>query len=110
MQPNEPSKQRFPSDLHISAAVLDVEALTPNAKKGAQLWIEHHGNQTLIANLCRQASQCVLDIGFSKNEEVIFSIKGQGVVHLHGYFAPDDEIENVERYNILLNQRLCIII
>lgn len=84
----------FSTDVHLSGAVLDTEKLQPNSKKTIQLWIEHDNKETLIGNLCRNTSQIALDIGFSKNEKVIFSVKGVGNVHLHGYFVPDEDLED----------------
>lgn len=94
MDQNVQCVQHFETDLHISAAVLDVESLPASCKKGIQVWLECGNRQHLITNLCRQTKQCTLDIGFSKGESVVFSTKGQGSVHLHGYFVPDDENEN----------------
>lgn len=94
LERNEKSVQNFATDLHISAVVLDLESLPTNAKKGVQVWVEHENKQYLITNLCRQTSQFTLDIGFSKGERVTFFTKGQGNVHLHGYFVPEDDNEN----------------
>lgn len=90
MQANGSCRQEFSTDLHVSAVVLDVDSIPTNNKKGVQLWIEHKDSQILVANLSRQTPQVALDIGFSKDEKVVFITKGEGDIHLHGYFAPED--------------------
>lgn len=99
LEPNEQYKQNFATDLHISGAVLDVESLSANSKKGVQVWVEYESKQHLITNLGRQTPQFTLDIGFSKGERVTFFTKGPGNVHLHGYFVPDDDVENEKLYD-----------
>lgn len=94
MEPNGQCEQHFGTDLHVSAAVLDVESLPPNSKKGVQCWVEYGGKSNLITNLSRAIPQFSLDIGFSKGETVIFHTKGQGNVYLHGYFVSDGDDEN----------------
>lgn len=101
MNPNKRCDEVFATDVHVSAAVLDIESLPKSSKKGVQLWIENQKGAHLIANLCRQTTQVGLDIGFSKEENVTFFTKGEsGTVYLNGYFAPEDADENdVERYS-----------
>lgn len=90
--------QRFATDLHVSAAVLDVESLPKNSKKGVQLWFENEIGMHLVCNLSHQTPQFGLDIGFSKSECVTFYTKGgPGTVYLHGYYVPDECEENDEK-------------
>lgn len=92
LKPNIRYTQHFETDLHVSAAVLDVESLNKNSKKGVQVWTEKQNDEHLIVNLCRQTTQFPLDIGFSKGERVEFFTKGgPGTVYLHGYFVPEDD-------------------
>lgn len=81
--------QTLETDLHISGVVLDLESLSSNSKKAVQVWIGSDGKNHLIANLCKQTSQFLLDIGLSKDEKVIFFKKGMGNVYFHGYLVPD---------------------
>lgn len=94
MNPNQPDVQHFETDLHVSAAVLDIESLLKSSKKGVQVWVQNESGEHLIANLCRQTTQIPLDIGFSKEEDLTFFTKGgPGIVHLHGYFVAEDNEE-----------------
>lgn len=81
--------QKFSFDLHVSAAVLDMISYG-NSKKVVQVWVQNGDKEHLIANLDRQTPQFSLDIGFSQGENVTFSTKGPGDVHLHGYYLLDD--------------------
>lgn len=98
MEPNTPSVQEFETDLHISAAILDIVSLPAKSKKVIQVYLSQAGNEFVIANLCHQTTQFALDIGFSKGEKVTFFTKGEGNVHLHGYFVPEDKDGN--RYKL----------
>lgn len=46
----------------------------------------------IVCNLQKGAvNQVPLDLNFSEGEEVTFTIKGEGVVHLTGYLMPDED-------------------
>lgn len=99
MLPNKRYSATLEKELHVSAAILDTSQLPANAKKNTQVFVntaDANGqftvdNQFLIANLSKSESQFPLDIVFGKNEKMVFTQNGIGVVHLTGYVDTVDE-------------------
>lgn len=85
-------------NVHVSAAILDIDSLAANAKKNIQVWVAVGGRDHLMANLTRQTPQFLMDAGFSHGEQLEFYIKGPGKVYLNGY--------TVEEYVTVYSKRI----
>ncbi|XP_055945994.1 46 kDa FK506-binding nuclear protein-like isoform X2 [Argiope bruennichi] len=75
---------------HISMAALDPTSVK-NGKEVVSLVVERDGSEFLLCNLQKDSVlQVNLNLFFDKGEKVVFSLKGQGIVHLTGYLIKDD--------------------
>lgn len=115
--PNKIQPVHFRKDVHLSAAILDIDSVPTKSKKTTQVLVAKEGKSEdpfedglLIANLCRQNSQFPLDIGFSEGERVCFAIKGvaTAIVHLSGYEIQEENIDQtdpVDSHLAIINER-----
>ncbi|GIX74165.1 hypothetical protein CEXT_557081 [Caerostris extrusa] len=72
---------------HISMAALDPAALSSHF---VSLLVERGGSEYLLCSLHKESQlQVNLDLFFDVGEEVSFSLRGQGTVHLSGYYIHD---------------------
>lgn len=111
LEPNKQYSQKVIHELHISAAVLDVESMEKRVKGNVQFWMSQIfdgiSSKYLIANLSRSVTQVALDICIDQGEEVSLYTDGQGDVYLHGYFVNDGaplmiSDQNHETYAIIV--------
>ncbi|KAF8777592.1 46 kDa FK506-binding nuclear protein like [Argiope bruennichi] len=71
-------------------AALDPTSVK-NGKEVVSLVVERDGSEFLLCNLQKDSVlQVNLNLFFDKGEKVVFSLKGQGIVHLTGYLIKDD--------------------
>ncbi|XP_055308651.1 46 kDa FK506-binding nuclear protein-like [Sitodiplosis mosellana] len=88
--------------LHVSHAALDTTTLTTDGF--VQLFVRIHHKNTLVATLSQNIPQTPLVLAFKANKKVKFHTKGNGEVHLSGFFiadeygggAPPDEAPNAK--------------
>ncbi|CAL1282924.1 unnamed protein product [Larinioides sclopetarius] len=79
---------------HISMAALDPTSVK-GGKEVVSLVVERDGSEFLLCNLQKDSVlQANLNLFFDKGEKVVFSLKGQGIVHLTGYLIKDDNDQN----------------
>lgn len=88
--------------LHISQSALDLR--TVQQDDSVQVWIKTDKSKNLVATLNNAIPQVRLDLAFSKNEDLLFSTKGSGTVHLTGYYISIDDESESEQSNVRKKQ------
>ncbi len=65
--------------------------LAPTSKEAASLWIKKDNEEFLIANLTKDKPQVSINVFISLLDEVSLHTKGNGVLHITGFFEPDQQ-------------------
>jgi len=65
--------------------------LAPTSKDSASLWIKKDNAEFLIASLTKDRSHTAINVFISLLDEVTFTVKGNGVLHVTGFFEPDQQ-------------------
>lgn len=88
---NKKYSQTVKKAFHLSAASLD----TSQVKSGEdiQVLLNSDDNVYLLCTLSKgKIPQCSLDLNFAEGDNICFSIKGEGIVHLTGFLIPDENL------------------
>ena len=67
--------------------------LAPTSQAPASLWIKKDGEDFLIASLTKDKPQSSVNVFISLLDEAILSVKGNGTIHVTGFFEPDQQDE-----------------
>lgn len=75
------------SILHVSNAALGL-----NSKGKTAVYAKVQGKEYILTHLTSgSVEHTTLDLYFRDDQEVTFGVKGEGEVHLSGYFEPSQE-------------------
>jgi hypothetical protein len=71
-------------------------ALAPNSKESASLFVKNSEGEFLIAVLTKDKPHATINVFLSLMDEVKLIVKGNGNIHVVGFFEPsqDDEFMN----------------
>lgn len=87
---NKKYSQTTERPVHITMAALDP--FQTHDENPVSLMIERDGRSFVLCTLQHgKHFQQPLDLEFASGEELIFFLKGKGVIHLSGYVMPEDE-------------------
>lgn len=97
MKSNKKYTQKIDKPFHVSQAALDH---TTADNEPVQVMYTHEDSCFLLCTLQKgKVNQCALDLDF-ENDQVSFSTKGNGIVHLTGFLVDkpefDDELDDDE--------------
>jgi len=89
LKSNKKYTQTLEKSFHLSKASLDIST-TDN--EPVQVMYTHDNNSYLLCTLQKgKFLDCSLDLNFQEGDNLCFSTKGNGIVHLTGYLIPDDD-------------------
>lgn len=96
LKANKKYSQTVKQAFHLSAAALDTSQVKGN--DDIQVLLTSDNNVFLLCTLNKDRTlQCPLDLNFAEGDQICFSIKGEGSVHLTGFLIPDvDEFEDMD--------------
>lgn len=88
MKSNKKYTQTLEKSFHLSQASLD-HASSDN--EPVQVMYTQDDNSYLLCTLQKgKVYQCPLDLNFQEGDNLCFSTKGNGIVHLSGFLIQDD--------------------
>lgn len=65
--------------------------LAPTSKEGASLYIKKDNQEFLVASLTKASPQVVINVFLALQDEAEFIVKGNGTLHITGFFEPEQE-------------------
>lgn len=65
--------------------------LAPSSKESVSLWVQKEDEEFLIATLTKEKPQATINLFLSLLDDATLKVKGNGVVHVVGFFEPDQE-------------------
>lgn len=106
LKPDQPYTVKQQKDQQLSSIHLSSATLAPESKGKIDLYAKYNGNEIILGTLTSQQKPSIkLDLYFSLGQDIDFYIRGNGILHLVGYFEPDssfideDEDEEEEQEN-----------
>jgi len=89
LKSNKKYTQTLEKSFHLSKASLDISTAD---NEPVQVMYTHDNNSYLLCTLQKgKFLDCSLDLNFQEGDNLCFSTKGNGIVHLTGYLIPDDD-------------------
>lgn len=65
--------------------------LAPTSKDSVSLFVKKENEEFLIATLTKERPQAVINVFISLLDEVTLTAKGNGSLHITGFYEPDQE-------------------
>lgn len=89
LKSNKKYTQTLEKSFHLSQASLDHSS---SDNEPVQVMYTQDNNSYLLCTLQKgKTYQCPLDLNFQEGDNLCFSTKGNGIVHLTGFLIQDDD-------------------
>lgn len=90
---SQPFKFTPSEDEDVEGTVLSLTnvVLAPSSKDSASLWVQKEEEEFLVATLTKEKPQATINLFISLLDDVTLIVKGNGIIHVVGFFEPDQE-------------------
>lgn len=94
LKSNKKYTQTLEKSFHLSQASLDHSS---SDNEPVQVMYTQDNNSYLLCTLQKgKTYQCPLDLNFQEGDNLCFSTKGNGIVHLTGFLIEDDDFDQFD--------------
>lgn len=79
-------------------------SLAPSSKEGASLYVKKGNEEFLVASLTKERPQATINIFVTLEDSITLVVKGNGTVHVIGFFEPEGDNDLNEQLEGLVGE------